>query len=255
MLQSCYDLPIPMSVPTVLQVNRYVVEELVWESVNVFTLKLSAEAGAPLSFIAGQWVYLHLLNQDGSSWGRAAFSLASAPSESKERLQLAVKIEKDFTKKAGQLQPGDVVGIQGPFGVFTLPEKASKVVMFAGGIGIAPFRSMIREILARKLPIEMLIFNSNSFIEDAVFFEELDDFALQSPGFKAVNTLTGGDVSKDWTGETGRFNQAMFDKYCVDEPGNVYMMCGPEAFMESVKEVLTAKGIDTKTRLKKELFG
>ncbi len=244
-----------MSVPTVLQVNRYVVEELVWESVNVFTLRLSAEQGSPLAFTAGQWVYLHLLNEDGSSWGRAAFSLASAPSESKERLQLAVKIEKDFTKKAGQLQPGDVVGIQGPFGVFVLPETAPKVVMFAGGIGIAPFRSMIREVLARQLPIEMVLFYSNSFVEESVFFEELDDFALQSAKFKAICTLTGGDVSSEWKGETGRFNQAMFDKHCQDEAGAVYLMCGPESFMEGVKEVLSAKGVDVKTRLKKELFG
>jgi ferredoxin-NADP reductase len=244
-----------MNVPPVLQVNRYVVEELVWETLNVFTLKLSAEQGLPFTFVAGQWVYLHLLNQDGSSWGRAAFSIASAPTESKKQIQLAVKIEKDFTKKAGQLQPGDVVGIQGPFGVFVLPETAPKLVMFAGGIGIAPFRSMIREVLARQLPIEIVLFYSNSFIEESVFFEELDDFALQSPKFKAICTLTGGDVSSEWTGETGRFNQVMFDKYCKDEPGNIYLMCGPEAFMEQVKEVLTVKGVDIKTRLKKELFG
>ena len=244
-----------MSVPPVLQVNRYIVEELIWESVNVFTLKLSAEQGSPLTFTAGQWVYLHLLGQDGTSWGRAAFSLASAPSESKERLQLAVKIEKDFTKKAGQLQPGDVVGIQGPFGVFTLPEQTSKLVMFAGGIGIAPFRSMIREVLARQLPIEMVLFYSNRFIEESVFFEELDDFAVQSPKFKAVCTLTGGDLSSDWKGESGRFDQAMFDKHCSDSPNTVYLMCGPEAFMEQVKAVLSGKGIDIKTRLKKELFG
>ncbi|MBP9762202.1 FAD-dependent oxidoreductase [Patescibacteria group bacterium] len=244
-----------MSVPTVLQVNRYVVEELVWESVNVFTLKLKPEQGTPLAFLAGQWVYLHLLNQDGSSWGRAAFSIASAPVESKETLQLAVKMEKDFTKKAGQLQPGDVVGIQGPFGVFVLPEKATKVVMFAGGIGIAPFRSIIREILGRQLPIEMVLFYSNRFIEESVFFEELDDFALQAPTFKSVCTLTGGDVSSEWNGETGRFDQLMFDKHCQDEEGTVYMMCGPEAFMEQVSAVLAAKGIEVKTRLKKELFG
>jgi len=242
-------------VPPVLQVNRYVVEELVWESANVFTLKLSAEQGSPFAFLAGQWAYLHLLNQDGSSWGRAAFSIASAPSESKERIQLAIKIEKDFTKKAGQLQPGDVVGIQGPFGVFTLPETASKIVMFAGGIGIAPFRSMIREVLAKQLPIEMVLFYSNRFIEESVFFEELDDFARATPKFKAVCTLTGGDVSGDWKDETGRIDQKMFEKYCQDEPGNVYLMCGPEAFMEQVKEILTVKGIETKTRLKKELFG
>ncbi len=245
-----------MNVPPVLQVNRYVVQELVWESLNVFTLKLSAEQGAPLKFLAGQWVYLHLLNNDGSSWGRAAFSIASAPSESQEQIQLAIKIEKDFTKRAGQLQPGDVVGIQGPFGVFTLPENAPAMVMFAGGIGIAPFRSMIREVLAKQLPIDMILFYSNRFIEESVFFEELDDFALQSPKFKAVCTLTGGDISSEWKGEVGRFNQAMLDKHCiVDDPNMQFLMCGPEAFMEQVKAVLSDKGIDTKKRLKQELFG
>lgn len=244
-----------MNAPPVLQVNRYIVEELVWESVNVFTLTLRPEQGAPLAFAAGQWAYLHLLNQDGTSWGRAAFSLASAPAESKEKIQLAIKIEKDFTKRAGQLQPGDVVGIQGPFGVFVLPETASRVVMFAGGIGIAPFRGMIREILARHLPIKMVLFYSNRFIEESVFFEELDDYALQSPDFKAACTLTGGDVPGSWTGETGRFTHAMFDKYVQDEPGTIYLTCGPEAYMEQVKGVLVDKGIEVKTRLKKELFG
>lgn len=244
-----------MSVPAVLQVNRYTVEELIWETANVFTLKLRPEAGSALSFMAGQWVYLHLLNQDGSSWGRAAFSIASAPSESSEVIQLAIKIEKDFTKKAGQLQPGDVVGIQGPFGVFTLPTTAPKIVMFAGGIGIAPFRSMIREVLAKQLPIKMVLFYSNRFIEESVFFEELDDFERASPDFKSVCTLTGGDVSSEWKGETGRCDQNMFDKYVQDEPGTVYLMCGPEAFMESVSAILAGKGIEVKTRLKKELFG
>lgn len=247
-----------MNVPPVLQVNRYVVQELVWESLNVFTLKLAPEqVGTPLKFLAGQWVYLHLLNQqDGSSWGRAAFSLASAPSESQETIQLAIKIEKDFTKRAGHMQPGDVVGVQGPFGVFTLPENTQHIVMFAGGIGIAPFRSMIREVLARQLPIQMTLFYSNRFIEESVFFEELDDFALQSQTFKAVCTLTGGDVSSEWKGEVGRFNQAMLDKHCsVDDQNIQFFMCGPEAFMEQVKAVLAAKGIDVKKRLKQELFG
>lgn len=244
-----------MSTPNILEVHRYVVEELVWETVNVFTLKLRPENGTPLSFLAGQWAYFHLLNADGTSWGRAPFSIASAPSESKEVLQFAIKIEKDFTKKSGQLQPGDVVGVQGPFGVFTLPEQTPKLVLFAGGIGIAPFRSMIREILKRDLPIETTLFYSNRFIEEAVFFEELDDFVRESPSFKEICTLTGGDVSADWKGETGRFNEAMFDKYYTDTPDTIYMMCGPEAFMEQVKSVLVAKGVDTKTRLKKELFG
>ena len=91
-------------------------------------------------FLAGQWVYWHLLNQDGSSWGRAAFSVSSAPGEFDEEFQLGVKVQ-GFHQKGGQLQPGDVIGIQGPFGVFTLPKQADHLVFFAGGIGVTPFRA------------------------------------------------------------------------------------------------------------------
>lgn len=244
------------AVPPVLQVNRYVVHELKWESVTVFSLVLQPEHGGPcLTFKAGQWVYLHLLNQDGTSWGRAAFSIASAPSESKSQLQLAIKIEKDFTKRASQLQPGDIVGLQGPFGVFTLPETAERLVMFAGGIGIAPFRSMLREAKLRNLPLDAVLIYSNRYIEDAVFFEELDDLEREWPRFKAVCTLTGGDAPSTWKGTTGRVDEPMASPFIQGGEGDLYLVCGPEAFMEQVKSVLTAKGIDVKTKLKKELFG
>lgn len=244
------------AVPPVLQVNRYVVHELKWESVSVFSLVLQPENGGPrLTFSAGQWVYLHLLNQDGTSWGRAAFSIASAPSESEERLQLAIKVEKDFTKRASQLQPGDIVGVQGPFGVFTLPETAERLVMFAGGIGIAPFRSMLREAKLKNLPLDAVLIYSNRFIEDAVFFEELDDLEREWPRFKAVCTLTGGDTPSGWKGKTGRVDDAMCTPFVQGTEGEVYLMCGPEAFMEQVKSILAAKGIDVKAKLKKELFG
>ena len=105
------------------------------------------------------------------------------------------------------------------------------------------------------LPIEIILFYSNSFIEESVFFEELDDFERASNRFKAICVLTGGDVSSEWKGEVGRFDRVLFEKYVQDEPQMVYMMCGPEAFMEQVSAVLIEKGIEVKTRLKKECFG
>ena len=113
-----------MPVHDALAIRRYVVDELTWESASVYTLNLSPEKPEDaVSFLAGQWVYWHLLNADGTSWGRAAFSIATAPREFAEEFQLGVKIQGDFTKKGGQLQPGDVIGIQGPFGVFTIPKQ------------------------------------------------------------------------------------------------------------------------------------
>lgn len=240
----------------VLQIRRYVVEELCWESAEVYTLRLQPESeGDNITFIAGQWVYWHLLNKDGASWGRAAFSIATAPSEYPENFELCVKIEKDFTKKGSQLQPGDVVGIQGPFGVFVLPKEVDHLVIFAGGIGITPFRSMIRELQQTARQVHVTLFYSNRYIEDTVYFEEFEALAKEWPLFKFVATLTGDDTPSIWKGETGRVSAAMIRKYVPDLHRSMYYMCGPDTFMTGMKTALEAEGVDVKKQLKKELFG
>lgn len=242
--------------PEILRVRPYLVREIKWESADVYTLLLEPAPDEPMiPFVAGQWVYLHLLNDDGSSWGRAAFSIANAPSEAKECIELAIKIEKDFTKRGGNLQPGDKVGIQGPFGVFTLPENLSSLTLFAGGIGIAPLRSMLREAYLRQLPMDVTLFYSNRYVEDAVYLEELESLPKVWPRFKPVFTLTGEDNPSIWKGELGRLNAAMLHRHISDFSQGEFFMCGPDNFMEGIKLLLEAEGIDVKKRLKKELFG
>jgi ferredoxin-NADP reductase len=242
--------------PEILRVRPYIVREIKWESVDVYTLRLEPAPGEPMiSFLPGQWVYLHLLNPDGSSWGRAAFSIASAPNESKEMIELAIKIEKDFTKRGGHLQPGDKVGIQGPFGVFVLPQNVTPLVMFAGGIGISPLRSMLREAYLRQLPVDITLFYSNRYVEDAVYLEELEDLGNTWPNFHPIFTLTGDDNPSIWKGELGRCDAAMLRRHLSDFTKGEFLMCGPDAFMDQVKVILEGEGVDVKKRLKKELFG
>ena len=63
-----------------LQIRRFVVDELKWETPEIFTLVLMPEEGTEMiSFQAGQWAYLHALNQDGTSASRVAMSFASSP--------------------------------------------------------------------------------------------------------------------------------------------------------------------------------
>mgnify|MGYP003452290938 CR=1 FL=1 len=240
----------------VLTIRRYVVEEIRWESAEVYSLKLKPETEEDrITFVAGHWVYWPWLHGDGASWGGAAFSVATCTTEHDELFELCVKIEKDFTKKGGQLQPGDVVGIQGPFGVFVLPKDVPEVVIFAGGIGITPFRSMIRELVQTQQNVPVTLFYSNRYIEDAVYFEELETLAKEWPLFTFVPTLTGEDNPSIWKGETGRVNAGMIKKYVPDLQKPTYFMCGPDSFMEGVKLILEAEGVNVKKQLKKELFG
>ncbi|KAA0206386.1 FAD-dependent oxidoreductase [Candidatus Uhrbacteria bacterium] len=249
-----------MSENPVLILRPFRVTEIIWETAEIFTLELEPQDPSDMiSFKPGQWVYLHLLEKDGTPWARAAYSIASAPEESGERIKLGIKVEGDFTKRASKLMPDDEVFLQGPFGVFVLPEGDGPLVMFAAGIGITPFRSMIRELdlTSRQSQVakrHVTLVYSNKTIEDAAYFEEFDSLAKRAEWFTPVFTLTRG-APADWLGERGRIDGAMLDRHASISDDVTFMMCGPKSFMDSVRALLEERGVDTRKRLKQELFG
>lgn len=237
-----------------LVLRPYTVQELRWETADTFTLVLRPEVESEiLSFVAGQWVYLNLLEPDGSVWARAAFSVATAPEESLSGFELAIKIYGDFTKRSAKLMPGDKVGIQGPFGVFVLPPQVRRVAMFAGGIGLTPFRSMMRSLAQTAPETEVTLIYSNRLIEDAAYYEELMKLGEAWPSFHPVFTLTG-DAPDAWQGERGRVSVDMIKRHVPIGPDVLYAMCGPQGFMQAVREALLELGID-KAQIKQESFG
>lgn len=239
----------------VLKLRPFRITEITWETAEIFTLELEPQDPADMvSFKPGQWVYLHLLEKDGTSWARAAYSVASSPEESAERIKLGIKLEGDFTKRASKLMPDDIVSIQGPFGVFVTPPGDAPLVLFAAGIGVTPFRCMIRSLEAQGANRPMTLFYSNKAIEDAAYFEEFDALAKRAEWFHPVFTLTRGEPS-DWPGERGRIDGAMFDRHVSSYEEAVFMMCGPKEFMDGIRSMLEERGVDTRKRLKQELFG
>jgi len=239
----------------VLKIRPFRVKELVWETVTTFTLVLEPQDPADMvTFKPGQWIYLHLFNADGTPWARAAYSIASAPENSKELIRLGIKVHGDFTKKASKLMPDDIVAVQGPFGVYVLPEGENPLVMFAGGVGITPLLCMIRSLVARGQTRPVTLFYSNTIVEDIAYFEELDALAKRAPWFKLVFILTRG-TPNPWPGESRRIDNEMLDKYVSSLDGVTFFTCGPKPFMDAVKLLLEARGVDTRTRLKQELFG
>ena len=241
------------NVPEVLRMRRFRVQEIVWETPEIFTLRLVPCEGEPvLPFKAGQWVYLHLLNEDGTSW-KAAFSIATAPSD-QGPIELGVKIEKDFTKRASQLRIDEEVALQGPFGVFVLPALVQAPMVFiAGGIGITPLRSMMREMVNQKWSIPMYLVYSNRYCEDAAYLDEMDDVERAYGRFKMVATLTG-EHPPGWTGKTGRVDATMLAPILTETAENgQFFMCGPNPFMDSIRGILEAAGVDKK-RIHQERF-
>lgn len=225
------------------------------ETPETFTLVLEPADGEPMFvFKAGQFAMLHLSNDDGTPWAKAAYSFASAPAESATSFELGIKIHGDFTKRASLLKVGDEVGIQGPYGVFTLKEDMDRLVLFGGGVGVTPLRSMIREVLLTKKPIELILFYSEKKREMMAYEEEFRALASNHPNFRFVPILTR-ETPEDWDGETCRLERTMVERVFTDWDRGRYAVCGPDAFMDCIKDMIIEVGVDPKLRLQKESFG
>jgi ferredoxin-NADP reductase len=238
-----------------LHLRSYQVTEIKWETLDVFTLVLAPVLPAEhLSFKAGQWVYLNLLQPDGSVWARAAFSIASAPEDSETKLELCIKVYGEFTKRASKLHPGDIVALQGPFGVFTLTEGVTPLIFMAAGIGITPHRSIIRSLAQRQPDVDIYLFYSNKTVEDVAYMEEFQSLAKRWLRFHPIFTLTR-ETPKIWDGEHGRIDAAMLDRHLpTDVSMGEALLCGTPEFMTSARDLLLARRMEPK-HVRQEKFG
>jgi len=236
------------------KIRRFRVLENRRESSQIFTITLVPESPEDVfEFDPGQWVFLHLYQEDGTTW-KAPFSIANAPQDAMEGLEFTIKVFKDFTSRLSQYQPGDNVGIQGPFGVFTPGEEDPSFVFFASGVGITPFLSMIRSFGYREPRPQVTLFYSAREFENLLYREEFLRLAEERPEFKPVFILTG-DAPGDWNGERGRFDAAMLERHIPDLGNASLMACGKTEFVGAVRQILEAKGVDLKTRFRAEMFG
>jgi ferredoxin-NADP reductase len=237
-----------------LAIRNFEVNELVWETPDIFTLRLRPKAAEDkFHFLAGQWVYLQLLNDDGSLWARAAFSVLSSPANSRDMIELGIKVYGDFTKRAAGLVPGDMVSVQGPFGVFTLDESDAPMAMFAAGIGVSPLLCMMQDLADKKSMRPVTFFYSNKTVEDIAYFERLRELKKIYSNLNVVQTLTQ-KTYQGWDGETGRISGEMIKKHVTDLNSAKYYLCGPLDFMESIKAFLSGEGVDVKACVKQERF-
>jgi ferredoxin-NADP reductase len=126
-------------------------------------------------FTAGQYIDLALSgSQHGSSNGLThTFSIASSPFD--EELLVTTRMRNTVFKHALSILPiGSGVKIEGPMGSFRLHNNTARPAVFlAGGIGIAPFLSMLSYAAGEKLRHPIVLFYANRYLEDAAFMNPL----------------------------------------------------------------------------------
>ena len=201
---------------------------------------------AGFSFTAGQALDWTLVNppETDKEGNVRTFTIASAPSD--PDLVLATRLRDTAFKRVLQTMPfGTSLNAEGPDGSFTLhPEGATPAVFLTGGIGITPFRSMVRDAVARKLPHSIWLFYSNNRPEDAAFLDELQQLAASSATLHFVPTMTDMAKSKrPWNGATGLINREMIAGR-LPMKGPIYYIAGPPAMVKAMQKMLAGAGVD-----------
>ncbi len=206
------------------------------------TLAFRFEKPAGFNFKAGQAVVLELLHppaEDGQK--RRTFSLVSAPFES--TLVVATRMRDTAFKRALKALPdGASVKLLGPIGQFTLAD-ARPAVFIAGGIGITPFMSMLRQAARDRSAQPLLLLYSNRRPEDVAFLGELQGLERQNRNFRLVATMTEMDKSaRKWDGETGFVNADLIERFAGGLAAPLYYVVGPPAMVVAMQETLRGAG-------------
>ena len=198
-------------------------------------------------FRAGQSVDLTLLDPPATDaeGNTRTFSIASAPFDSE--LMVATRMRDTAFKRVIRTTNLPLaVKVEGPSGSFVLHRKAEVPGVFlAGGIGITPFLSMIRQATHEKAPHQLYLFYGNRRPEDAAFLETLMEIPAKNPNFRLVATMSEMEKSRrEWKGETGFIDEAMLTKHLPSLQGPIYYVAGPPAMVTAMRHMLTEAGVD-----------
>lgn len=210
--------------------------EQITERERLFTIQL--EDGQPLDHDPGQFVEVSLFGI-----GEAPISICSSPN-GKSDFQLCVRAVGNVTNALHRLDEGATLGIRGPFGRgFDPHEMVEKDILFvAGGIGLAPLRSLINYVLdldhRSSFGKITILFGARSpkevlFKEDLARWKQRDDVELYV-------TVDHGDET--WTGHTGVIT-TLFPDLEVDGENTFAVIVGPPVMYRFVLLEVSHKGI------------
>jgi glycine betaine catabolism B len=210
----------------------------------------------PLRYAPGQYMEWTLGHPDPDSRGnRRYFTLASSPTENTLRLGVKFPPAASSYKQAMlAMDEHKPIGAAQLAGDFTLPrDPQQKCVLIGGGIGITPFRSMIKYLLDKNERRPLVLFYSNRCAED-IIYRDVFDAAQRKLGIKTIYTLTDtGAAPPHWSGKLGRIDAAMIQDEVPDYQKCLFYLSGPNAMVTAFEETLIRMGI-SHSQIRKDFF-
>jgi ferredoxin-NADP reductase len=217
------------------------------EEVAEGTMAFHFEKPSGFAFKAGQSADLTLIDPpDTDAEGNTrTFSIASPPFENELVFTTRMR-DTAFKRSLKNVPLATEVKIGSAAGSFTLHKNPAKPAVFlAGGIGITPFFSMVRQADHDRLPHKLYLFYSNRRPEDAAFLGSLQTLETTNPNFRLICTMTEMSKSKkEWKGETVLIDKEMLSRHLAVLQGPIYYIAGPPPMVAAMRQTLVSAGIE-----------
>lgn len=187
------------------------------------------EPQEPLNWQAGQFLHYVLHHEPTDNRGSDRwFTVSSAPFE--KFVMITTRITKDkgssFKSKLDSLEINKNIEISFVEGEFTVEDPDKDYVFIAGGIGITPFRSIIKQLEFEKKPINVTLLYANRD-ENIVFKDEFEEISKKYPTFKIHYIISPDHIDEN------KINQ-----FVPDQQNRIFYVSGPEPMVDSINEML-----------------
>lgn len=198
-----------------------------------------------MAYQAGQYMEWTLEHEKVDARGnRRYLTLASSPTEN--NLRIGVKYypkPSSYKKSLLSMNSVKIIASQRA-GDFVLPRDATKKLVFiAGGIGITPFRSMIKYLLDTNQKRQITLFYCNKNAAEIVY-RDVFDAAQQSLNIKTVYVLTDKqNVPASWLGKIGRIDEQMIKEEVPDYFSRLFYLSGPHNMVTAFENTIRKMGV------------
>ena len=224
--------------PLTLGKNPYVVKEVVAQPNNTSDVYLVRKDGKPvMQFDAGQVAWIG--TGSAFEFSRNPFSFAGS-AEDREKLRFSIKAAGDFTSKMATLKLGDQFFVDGPYGTCNICSEVSQagIVLFGGGIGMAPIMSILNTLADRKDKRPVYVFYGDLNEDTLMYQDELNRLKTKT-NLTLVQVLER-PINPDFR-PCGYINRGLIEQTL---PANykdfAYFMCGPLPMMKAMVKALNA---------------
>ncbi len=193
------------------------------------------------TFLPGQFIYLTLpkLKYPDERGSTRIFTISSSPTEKHITITTKIREESGFKKTLDEAKIGEVFEFRKPMGDFTVFKKTKKKHIFlAGGIGITPFRSIIKYHQDKNIKNKIHLIWSVKKEDEIPFRKEFDGWQKEKVA-KIDITLTE-ESPNNWKGLLGRIDKDKLIKL-ISPKGlkeSRFMVCGPPSFVDAMEETL-----------------